>query len=105
MKRERDKIVDRTLRVRNVRHTKCADYYCTRSRQNFADHPAFAFGRQSLFLPVVDVGQFGMIQAELMQQRGLEVIRGDDVFDRAMAEFVGLAERHSGLDASAGQPR
>lgn len=46
-----------------------------------------------------------MIQTELMQQRGLEVIRGDDVLDRAMSELIGFAEGHSGLDPSASKPR
>ncbi len=76
----------------------------TKILQNLRDNPAFAFRSQSLLLAVVQVGHLGVIKAKLVQQRRLEIIRVDDVFDCLVAELVSFTEGHTRLDASASEP-
>ena len=42
-------------------------------------------------------GQLLVVEAEQVQDRGVEVVDVDAVFDGAEAEFVGLAEDGAGL--------
>ena len=44
-----------------------------------------------------------MVDAEQVEHRGVEVVDGDDVLDREVAEVVGLAVADAALDAAAGQ--
>ena len=50
------------------------------------------------------VDQFPVIDAQQVQQRGVEVVHVEDVFDRFVAEFVGGAVSDPALDATAGHP-
>ena len=59
---------------------------------------------QPLFAAVGVVDEPVVIEAEEVQDRRLEVVGGDDVFDRAVADLVGGAVGHAPLDPAAGQP-
>ena len=50
------------------------------------------------------VGQLGVIEAQQMQDRGVQVVHVHLVFRDIEAELVAFAERESRLDAAAGQP-
>ena len=49
-------------------------------------------------------GQALVVDAEQVQERGVEVVDVDRVFDDRVAEVVGAAEGDAALDAAAGQP-
>ena len=50
------------------------------------------------------VGQLGVVEAEQVQDRGVQVVDVDLVGGCVEAELVGLAERGAGLHSAAGQP-
>ena len=50
------------------------------------------------------VGQLGVVEAEQVQDRGVEVVDVDFVRRGVEAELVRLAERGAGLHAAAAQP-
>ena len=45
-----------------------------------------------------------VVEAEQLQQRRVQIVNVDAVFDRVEAEFVRLAQRQARLDAAAGHP-
>ena len=49
-------------------------------------------------------GQAAMIDAQAVQDRGVEVVNVDGVLDDVVTEVVGLAVDDAGLDAPAGEP-
>jgi len=49
-------------------------------------------------------GEFGVVEAEEVQDRGVQVVDVDAVFDGFVAEFVGRAVQRAPLHAAAGQP-
>src|SRR5262249_29763790 len=49
-------------------------------------------------------GRLLLIEAEEMQQRGVEIVVIDDVLDRFVAELVGRAMDIAALDSAAGEP-
>ena len=49
-------------------------------------------------------GETFVIETELMQQRGVNVVNVDGIFDSAETEFIGLAVALSGFEAAAGEP-
>ena len=53
---------------------------------------------------VVAVGQLLVVEAEQVQDRGVQVVDADAVDDRLVADLVGLAVVDAALDAAAGQP-
>ena len=72
--------------------------------QDFLDDAGGPAVGQALFAAVGVVDEPGVVEAEEMQDRGLEVVRSDDVLDCAVADFVGGAERLASLDSAAGKP-
>ena len=49
-------------------------------------------------------GEAGVVDAGEVEHGGVEVVHGDDVEDRAVAEFVGGTPCDAGFDAAAGEP-
>ena len=45
-----------------------------------------------------------MLDAKQVKHGGVQVVDGNDVVDRVVAQFVGLAMRDAGFDAAPGQP-
>ena len=74
-----------------------------RLRQNRADDLATNI-RQSEVAALVAVGEALVVDAELVQDRGMQVMDVDDVLGGMIAKFVGRAVRDAGLDAAAGEP-
>ena len=50
------------------------------------------------------VGELRVVEAQQVQQRGVQIVDVDAVFDDVEAEVVGSAEREARLDAAAGHP-
>ena len=67
------------------------------------DHVAVHVG-QPAFDAVVVVAQPLVIEAQQVQDRGVEVVDRADVLDRLVAELVGRAVAEAALHARAGQP-
>ena len=59
---------------------------------------------EALLAAVGMVDEPGVVEAEQVEDRGLEVVGRDDVLDGAVADLVGRAVGHAALDAAAGQP-
>ncbi len=75
-----------------------------RCREDFAHDAGGAAVGDVLGAAVGVVGQARVVQAELVQDRGLEVVRGDDIVGGAVADLVGAAVGHAALDSAAGEP-
>ena len=73
------------------------------SSQDLPQHLAVDIG-QSEISPLISVGQFGMIDAQQVQYRRIEIEDADRVASDVIAEIVGLSDRQAGLDASTGEP-
>ncbi len=71
---------------------------------DFFDHAGGAFVGDDLFLPTVDVHQILMTEPKLMQQRRLEIIGSDHIFNGPVAKLVGASECHAATYPAAGQP-
>ena len=71
--------------------------------QNTADHVAVDVGEPARCAVVV-IGEPFVVEAEQVEDRRVEVVNVDDVFDGLVAEFVGGAEAEPVLDAGAGEP-
>src|SRR5579872_4015110 len=54
---------------------------------------------------IMRVREFEMIQAQAMQERGVQVVHVDDLFNRLVTELVGGAVNVSGFEAASGQPQ
>ena len=52
----------------------------------------------------VAVGEAGVVDAELMEEGGMQVVDFDGVFDGVFADVVGLTMDMAGLEAAAGDP-
>ena len=50
------------------------------------------------------VSQSGVLDAEQVQNRGMQIVDVNLVFDRVESEFIGLAVNDGGLDAAAAEP-
>ena len=74
-----------------------------RSRQDRLDHRAVHVG-QAVVAALVLEGQPGVVDAQAVQDRGVQVVDVDRVLDDVVAEVVGLAVGDAGLDPAAGQP-
>ena len=66
------------------------------SREDLRHHAAALVIRQGGFHAVALVGELRVVEAEAVQQRGVLVVVMDDVLDRLVAKFIGLA-----MDAAA----
>ena len=74
-----------------------------RSGQDVLDHLAVHVGQP--VVPALElVGQPRVIDAQAMEDRGVQVVDVDRVAGDVVAEVVGLAVGDAGLDAAAGQP-
>src|SRR4051812_8037540 len=69
----------------------------------FYDAAWFAVG-DSFFLAVVVVKEFGVIEAEEVEQGGVIIVRTHGVNDGFVPEFVGFAVGHAAFDSTAGEP-
>ena len=72
-------------------------------RQNFPHHSSMHV-RQAEVAAAVTVGEAGVVEAEEVEEGGVEVMDVDFVFDRFVAELVGVAEGLAPLYPAAGQP-
>ena len=68
-----------------------------RLRQHFANHPAVHIGQPSLQAVVVE-GESRVVEAQQPQDRGVQVVDCQHVFDRFMAELIGRAVREGAFD-------
>ena len=73
------------------------------SANQVSDHMAMHVG-QSKRPPRKGEGQSFMIDAELMQDRRLDVVHVNGLFDRMESEFVGLADRLTGPNPAPRHP-
>lgn len=73
------------------------------SGQNLFHEVSIDIG-ESVIAAEVTPGEFFVIEAELMQDRGVQIMQMDFAGDRAEAEVVGLAEGEAGFDAATGEP-
>ena len=73
------------------------------SRQQLRHDIAMHIG-QAEIAALEAIGQLGVVEAEQVQDRGVEVVDVDFVGGRVEAELVGLAESCSRFHAAAGQP-
>src|SRR5687768_17453338 len=72
--------------------------------QNLAQDSGGAPIGQRLRLAVGVIDQPRVVEAELVQDRGLEVVGGDHVHGGLVAELVGLAVGQAAANAAARQP-
>src|SRR5438105_1552505 len=75
----------------------------TVSRQQRFHHLAADVG-QAEIAALETIGQPLVIEAEEVQERGLEVVDVHGIFGDVVAKIVRLAEGDAALDAAAGQP-
>ena len=61
------------------------------SRHQFLNHPSRFNTRQSLVEPLVTIREAFVVEPEQRQDRRVEVVNGDGVFDDVVGEIVGLA--------------
>ena len=78
------------------------DTFRSRSGQDFFYDPAVNVG-QSVVSSSVPVRQFLVIDSELVQDRGVEIVQVNFAGDRQETEVVGFAIDQSRLDSSAGE--
>src|SRR6266536_2389328 len=72
--------------------------------QNLAyDATGFSVG-DAFLLAVVLVNEFGVVDAEKVEERGVIIVRADRIADGFVPEFVGLAVCHPALDPAARKP-
>ena len=60
--------------------------------------------RQAELTPLVAIGQFRVVNPQLMQQGGVQVVNVDRLGDRVVAKLVCFTVRQSRLHAAAGKP-
>src|SRR5262245_15112767 len=76
----------------------------SRLSQDFCHHPARFAVCEALFLAVVMVDEFGVVEPEEVQQRGVIVVRADRIHDGLVPELIGCAVGHAAFDPAAGEP-
>src|SRR5262245_57629162 len=69
----------------------CASQYLSHHTARFAV-------REALFLAVVMVDEFGVVEPEEVQQRGVIVVRADRIQNSLVPEFISCAVGHAALD-------
>lgn len=72
------------------------------SRQDRLDDLTMHIGKP-VIPPAVPKRQFSMIDTELVQQGGVEVVNGQGMDDRGVAELVALAVGRTALETAARQ--
>src|SRR6266487_158205 len=88
------------LPARRQQHLGCAR---GSSRQHFADDFAVDVSQPEITALKAE-GEFGVFQAEQVQDRGMNVMHVTPVFDWAETQFVRLPKNTPGLHAAAGKP-
>src|SRR5581483_4710333 len=71
--------------------------------ENGLDHLP-AVERRPFLAAVVEQGQLRVIQAETMQDGGVQIVDMDPILDGVQANVVGFAVSNTPLDAAAGHP-
>src|ERR1700733_1467171 len=70
----------------------------------FLDHAGWFDAGQTLVEPLVAVAEPFVIETQQVQDRGMELVDVDRVFDDVVGEIVGLAVDRAGSRAAAGHP-
>ena len=60
--------------------------------------------RQPEITALKPIRQFGVIDAHLIEDGGVQVMDLNGIFDHVITQLVGLAKRDTSLDTPAGQP-
>ena len=60
---------------------------------------------QSIVATLVAVGQTRVVDAELMHDRGVQIVNGHFVANYCIAEIVGLSVNQTGLESTSGNKR
>ena len=60
--------------------------------------------RQAEIASAEAIGEFLVVDAELIEDRGPEIVDGERLIDGIVTEFVGRAKDRAGLEAAAGYP-
>ncbi len=87
-----------------VGHMLVAFFQNGRLTDDFFDHAGGTFVGDDLLLAALDVNQILMVQPKLMQQRSLEIIGSDHIFNGAVAKLVGVSECHAATYPATGEP-
>ncbi len=74
------------------------------SGENLLNNPGGPIVGDDLFLSIRHEHELLVIQAKLVHQCCLKVVWRHYILDRAVAEFVGLAECHAATNAASGKP-
>jgi hypothetical protein len=77
--------------------------YLPRLRQNLL-HDAAMHIRQAELAALEAIGEAFVIDAEAMENRGLEVVDVHGILQGIETEIIGATESHTGLDAASGHP-
>ena len=88
--------------MRLINHSQFAIHYSQLSK-DFPHHLA-VYVRQAEGAALERVGEVLVVEAEQVQDGGLQVVNVNAPADAGVADLIGLAVCHSGFDAAAGQP-
>lgn len=72
-------------------------------RQDVVDNAAFDIGQPEV-AAAVGISQFFVIEAELVQDCGVQVVNVDFVFNRGESKVVGCSVNRATFDTASGQP-
>ncbi len=73
--------------------------------ENFANHICLVNIRQLFVASIVMEAEFFVVQAEQMQDGGVEIRDGDWLLNRFISEIVGVSMRQTALDRAARNPQ
>src|SRR5688500_19672712 len=90
--------------VTSSRMSGPAEFVGTYLGQNLANDVGFLDAGELVIEAAVEIGEFGVVEAQKVQNGGVEVADVVAVFDRFVAQLVGLAVGDAAFDAAAGQP-
>ena len=81
----------------------CRGHDDQRSGQDFFHDMSVDVGQAEVSAGVVE-GELFVVQAQQVQNGGLQVVNVDGIFDDMEAEFIGGSQSHTLFDSAAGQP-
>ena len=84
---------------------RCRVCNCRVNQESLSPHGAVFDAGQTLVQALEREGQLFVVDAQLVQDGGMQVADGHRILHDVVAEIVGLAVRYPTLDAAAGQPR
>ena len=96
-----DAIARRGWMAQNAKHGRLSRPF--RLCQNVLHHVAVNVG-QAVVAALEAERQPGVIDAQLVQDRRLQVVNVNRILDHVVTDLVGLAVNEAGLDAAAGEP-